>query len=195
MKVFYISGTKGGVGTTTVASVIALRSQKSGLKTLIVDNAELKGLAAIMDFTLSIPGKVHKANENLDYLKNDGSELDFSKMEYDVVVVDNGTKSPQPSKKKKGFSEEYVAVVRNCYISLRNFVENGFDEVDHTVCIFEKEKVLSVNDAELVTRKELAVFNYLPAVGRAIDAGLLNVRFTNSEYDWVSDVLELVPAQ
>ena len=195
MRFIQVSGAKGGVGASTVASLIALQSAKDGHKTLLIDAGPLPSIEAIIAWGTERDGlTINRVNE--------GSFISASDMtnNYDVVIVDSGTEHKYNIGLAEFFGDSatYVQVLRNDYLSLRHYTQDrpktyGRDgHADIFVCVVNEESVLTLSDVKLIVGKEVIPFHMNSAVSRTIDAGLFATRSMEESnrhiYGWVEEI-------
>jgi len=195
MRFIQVSGAKGGVGASTVASLIALQSAKDGHKTLLIDAGLFPSIEAIIAWGTERDGLTIKR-------VNEGNFISASEManDYDVVVADTGTEHKYNIGIAEFFEESatYVQVLRNDYLSLRHYIQDrpktyGREgHADVFVCVINEESSLELRDVELVVGKKVIPFHLNSAVSRTIDAGLFATRSMQESnrhiYGWVEEI-------
>ncbi len=154
----YLWGAKGGVGTSTVAAVIALHASRQRPVELRATTPErLDELAALLGIT-------HTPGAPL-ILGGDACEDT-------LVVVDGGTDATLP----EGTTASLL-VIRACYLALRRALQRAGPRPDGVILVDEAGRSLTSRDIEDVLGVPvLATFPVAPAVARMIDAGLLSGR-------------------
>ena len=94
------------------------------------------------------------------------------------VVVDAGTGAPPPALLATGARS--LLVIRPCYLSIRSTLPVTA-RVDGVVLVVEPGRALGRRDVEhAIGAPVVAEVPYDPAVGRAVDAGLLSTRLPRS---------------
>ena len=154
--IIHLWGAKGGVGTSTVAAVVALHlARRQPVELRANDTAGLNELRAI----LGIP-----AGEGPVAL---GREHDG----HTAVVIDGGTDPQPPPDATASF-----LVTRACYLAIRRALAAGA-RPRGIVLIAEPERSLCARDIEDVLDADvIATIPVSPTVARAVDAGLIAAR-------------------
>ena len=148
----HLYGAKGGVGTSTIAALVALELQRQGhcvaLQDAAGDHADLRAL-------LGLP------QVGGDYVTlGDGPTT--------VNVIDHGTSPPTALG-----SEAVYLVIRACYIALSRALRSNV-RPDGIVLVAEPGRALGVRDIEEVLgAKVVAEVRVMESMARSIDAGLL----------------------
>jgi hypothetical protein len=177
MRVVSVSARKGGVGTTTVASSLALSLSKHG-KVLLVDRSHNGDVFSLLGAQTPERDTPSPIVENLDGLYSDAYYGD-----YDYVVIDEGVRW---TLREDAFT---VNVVTNAYMSVKNEVNGA--KPDAIVLHEYKDTPLNGNDVQLVLAPErLYVMPHDSAVWRAIDAGLYPNTNKSHLYDWANGLVE-----
>ena len=176
MKTYTFSSRKGGVGCTTVACSVATLLADNGSPTLLVD----AGLNADTYAWLGIgtPDEDTEPTEvraNLWVVRATSAEqvVALNLAPYSYVVTDAGQR-PMSLSFTEG--DEKVLVVRNDYMALRNSVNHDMKQYHKAVVVMEPERVLTAGDCRNVLGVETLTVEWLPALSRAIDAGLAPMR-------------------
>ena len=179
MKTYTFTSRKGGVGCTTVACSVATLLASNGSPTLLVDaglNADTYAwLGAVSPDNETRPTE---ASPNLWVVRATSAEqvVALNLAPYSYVVTDAGQRPMSLS-----FSEgdEKVLVVRNDYMALRNSVNHDMKQYHKAVVVMEPERVLTAGDCRNVLGVETLTVDWLPALSRAIDAGLAPMRVSS----------------
>lgn len=175
MATIHVASASGGVGTTTIACVMACTLARDGGKTLIVDKSRFGDVGSVLGLPKHSNGVI-EATQNLFVSDGYGEG-------YENVVIDYGTQinlSVFPNIQK---GDKFYYVVKNCYVSLKNTITLRDDiirnkDVDY-IGVFEKGRALSKADVELVLSKQVTWLDHDEKVARSVDAGLLAFRFQN----------------
>lgn len=182
MEATVITTSKGGVGGSTVASILAVTSANNGVPTLIVDGCTPTSLSSILatrEFDPNAP-EAHFVTENLSVCGT-GTFFNIDLSPYEAIFVDAG--STNISWFHAGVSVTRIGVIRNCYLSLKNAVGQQ-DKCDHYVAIIEPNRALTARDCEDVLDTSVTAVDWSPDVSRAVDAGLLIYRC--DRWEWAS---------
>lgn len=166
---YHIFGTKGGVGTTTVAAALALRLSVAA-PTLINADADHDDLLAVLGIGTS-PIDVASGTEVAPNL--------FWRASGDVPcrdqVIDHGTDLSRAADLPV-IGAVRLLVTRPCYIAFRRFYRSfvGASHFDGIVLLGEPGRALGAHEASDVL--DLPVLTTIPVdatIARAIDAGVL----------------------
>jgi len=183
-----IRGAKGGVGNTTVATLLAQGASQRG-RTLLIDTTGTGDCLSILGMPFSFTratenGETIQALTNLDVA---GKNYNGFGDDYDTVIIDAGTTNPTLGGLE--ITGHTTVVTTLCYLSLKNLMAN--DTPDEIIVLKEKGRALNVQDVESITNmKVYVVIPRDPAVARAIDAGMLTTRFSQFEgLGWVQSLL------
>lgn len=152
-------GAKGGVGTSTVAAIAALKLAAKGERVNIVTD-NFGDMAAI--FGLPVPDPDHSAVELTENITM-GAMSSVRRN-----IIDAGTTIPE------GFEGEVILVIRNCYLSLRRAMQ--MPRPSAVVMLKEPNRALDESDAVAILGLSVNVMPMSDSVARAIDAGLLQHR-------------------
>ncbi len=159
-KIVFV-GSKGGVGTSTIAVLHALSVAEAGRSVRLTATAPagVEDLAAILGIATPVPGEVVSVTPALSLGEVGDPDA--------YTVVDAGTDT---------FSDHDAPVyliVRNCYISLRRAVVAA-PATAGVVVVMEPGRSLGRRDvAEVMAVPIVAEVAVTAAVARCIDAGLL----------------------
>lgn len=160
MRIINIIGTKGGVGTTTVAATIAIELARAGERVAVIDQRANGDLEAVLGADVA----------NVTIIDTVPDETDET---YDYAIVDHATTTTQPA------TGTNIVVLTNCYLSILHATKLTW-RADAVVAILESHRALDRGDitAVLATPEHRVVtIAHDPAIARTIDAGLLATRF------------------
>ena len=190
MRFVQVTGVKGGVGTSTVASILGIKMTEDDKRILLVDNGKYPSIVPIIGTPTLYGLEVVRAGL-----------VDLSekiKEGWDAVIVDNGTTYQPISELSIAESVDYVHVLRNEYLSLRHYTQDVSRQeqvpADFFVCITMGENALNLSDAEMVLGKTAINFEFHSDVARTIDAGMLKDRISHSRYNWANSITAAVNA-
>ena len=189
MKTYTFHGSKGGVGCTTVASSVACLLAKPNTPTLLVDAGTNRDTYAWLGVpTPSETTDPVEVQANLWVVCADTAQeiLSLNLTTYAYVVVDAGQR---PISLSLFDGDERVLVVRNDYLALRNAVTPDVRaprNYTRAVVITEPERALTLQDCKSVLGIETLPIEWLPALSRAIDAGLAPMRVASIVGDSLS---------
>lgn len=159
MATIHIYGAKGGVGTTTVAALVALDLQHRGRNVLLRSTT---GRADDLRAVLGLADGYE--DEPITLVANDGPTTPTT------TVIDQGTTPPVSLEP----GDQAFLVIRPCYLGLRRALAQGC-RPDGIILLTEKERSLGVRDVEEVLGvKVVSTIAVEPRMARAIDAGLLS---------------------
>lgn len=169
----YFWGAKGGVGTSTVATLHALALARAGYPTTLAavrpQIADLVGLLAVPTPTDTV----------LDV--NTITAIPPAPALWPHVVIDGGT-DPPPS---LPLSQRYL-VTRPCYLALRRATETGVGGTQGIVLVTEAQRSLGWADVEHVLGLPVvATMDLTATTARCIDAGLMAASRGRSPLRWV----------
>ena len=198
-----VAGAKGGVGTSTIATSIAVEAARYNT-TLLVDLAGdqpdmlgvkdsgrgvLDWLAASADVDVDVLERLRiPVTERLDLVPRGrqgrpmepgsriGELVEYLRVGPAIVVADLGVAMSHPSDWRAPVlagADRRTLVVRACYLTLRRARDLPF-EFDDIVEVSEAGRALTTTDIEGVLMKPVSVrLPVDPTVARAVDAGLL----------------------
>jgi hypothetical protein len=156
--ILYLWGAKGGVGTSTVAAVIALHAARQRPVELRATTAERQDELAVL---LGVP---HTPGATLTLGGHAGDDP--------LVIIDGGTDPTPPEE-----ASASLLVIRACYLALHRALRNNASRPTGVILVAEPERCLTSRDiVEILGVPVLAIFPVAPAVARMIDAGLLSAR-------------------
>lgn len=185
MRVIEVSARKGGVGTTVMATAIAVSLADKGERVLFVDSTKTGDVFSVLAITTPSAGEVSEATPTLSVVMASPQVLSADKVsEHDVVVVDAGV-TKQDGQDYWGVKPYRVAVVRNAYLSLRNEVTNRRSAtIDTLIVVKEEGAALTFADAVNVVGNGVRALEvpYSTELARAVDAGLFTTR--SHLYTW-----------
>lgn len=153
MHTIHVYGAKGGVGTSTVATLIALDQHHTGhTVVLLADDGEQGDLHALLGQAST------------------GEPIIFcGDLTSNVTVIDHGTKPPSTLCD----GDQVLLVIRPCYLALRRALEQNC-RPDGVVLVTEQGRALGARDVEDVLGvKVVATVPVTESTARSIDAGLL----------------------
>jgi hypothetical protein len=162
-----IYGAKGGVGTSTIAALLALSCAPLG-RTLLVDTSITNDLEAV----LGVPGSVDRSLTTViaDSLYLANLETQAPPV-WDVEIIDAGTGTTNTQRDAIESSAITVLVVRNDYLSLRRATLSPYKPT-HLV-LREASRALDARGCGSLHGLPAIVVEVDPALARTIDAGLL----------------------
>jgi len=153
-------GAKGGVGTSTVAALVALTINDDGAGPTVALQAA-DGDHDDLQAILGVPA-------SSDYVRLDGSDDSF------VNVIDHCAWPPETHNLRDG--DATYLVIRGCYLALRRVLAQGYHP-DGIILVAEPNRSLGGRDAvEILGAPVVATLAIDPAIARAIDAGILYTR-------------------
>ena len=189
MRFVQVTGVKGGVGTSTVASILGIKMTEDDKRILLIDNGKYPSIVPIIGTSTLYGLEVVRAG------LVDLSEK-LKEQNWDAVIVDNGTTYQSIRELSIAESVDYVHVLRNEYLSLRHYTQDvSLQEqvpADFHVCITMGENALNLSDAEMVIGKTAINFEFHSDVARTVDAGMLKDRISHSRYNWADRIIEAV---
>lgn len=155
----HLWGAKGGVGTSTVAAVIAVHaSRHQGVELRAATPDALDELAAILGMTRALDAPLTLPI---------GTGCDTT-----LVVIDGGTDPTPPA----GTTASFL-VIRPCYLAIRRALASTGPRASGVVLVAEPERSLGHRDIEDVLGVPVvATIAVTAAVARSVDAGLLMAR-------------------
>lgn len=163
MRIINIIGSKGGVGTSTVAATVAIALAQAGERVVLV---ELNGRGDLR----AIVGSVVERLTIADAIPDTDTAV------ADVAVVDHATS-------KAALDQGvHVLVLTNCYLSVLQATKLDL-RIDGVVALMDPRRSLTVRDISNVLGISQARILHLvgdPEVARSVDAGMLAVRFPAS---------------
>ena len=161
-----LNGARGGQGTSTIASALAIYA--AGHCTVQLVAIDASATAALLGVT--DPGADEIPVTDRLMLTSTPSG------EPDVRIVDAGSSTVTAS--RMGDVELHLVVLRGpCYVALRSLVRNDGRSPDGIVLLSEPGRSLTARDVHDVTGiPVVATVAVTPAVARTIDAGLLLAR-------------------
>lgn len=195
MRVIEVSALKGGVGTSTVATAIALELAKVYPdKVVLLDQSKYLDIFSIIGMGGYHRNRAEIIGEN--GLTVVGGEIEalegalaFDIHSYEFVVIDAGT-TPRDGD-YFGVDPFRISVVANAYLSLRPHTVVKAHKIDAFVCVLNDGGVLNIGDVNNVLsqfKASMHVFKIDSSVARTIDAGLFVSRSTLYEA-WVNELL------
>lgn len=181
MTTIHLASASGGVGTTTIACVMACTLARDAGNTLIVDTSRFGDVSSVLGLPRNLNGVI-EATQNL-WVSDRYEMFDHYEEGYENVIIDYGTRinlSVFPNVQK---GDKFYYVVKNCYVSLKNTItlrDNvvRIGDVGY-VGVFDKSRVLTEQDVMSVVGKEVTWLEQDERVARSVDAGLLATRFQN----------------
>lgn len=195
MKIIEVSACKGGVGTTNVVCSLAITASATR-SVLIVDMADSPDVTAWLGMPDMNGQLVDGYNDNMKiYRPSSGRNFDSTVKipagDWELIIIDAGT-TGQKNYSINGIvfpdAVERVVAISNDYVSLKNTISRIKPQTDRIICLFENGRPLTFKDIENVTGKKCTKVDRDPAVGRAIDAGLISHRTALYE-EWANDFL------
>ena len=188
MKIVEVSSAKGGVGTSTVASCLALAlAKKNPERVLLLDLSKRDDCTAILGLGTNAMRENDWQGLTIKGLTRNEVKDARSLGNYDFVVIDAGQETTREY--AFGTPDLRVQVVRNEYLSLRAETLAGRDNFGACVVLFQKDNALTVKDVQMVLRNTPTVFEVSAAVSRAIDAGIIMSR-DNLWSEWTDSIIE-----
>ncbi len=168
-------GAKGGSGTSTVASLVALEASKDRKVYLDGDIGDLCALLGVPNNDL-----IAQVSESL-YVGSTGAAVQNT----DLYVHDAGV-----LQRDTEITGTAYLVTRPCYLALRRAMEIGVEGITGVVLLVEPGRAFERRDVEAVFSKPVvASLEVNESTARMIDAGLLAMRPPRS-----SSLASLVPA-
>ena len=181
-RLIVCSGAKGGQGTTTIATALALTLARQKM-TVLVDTA--RDALPILGHPPATAHRTPAEAVTRRVTVLDGLDIATTNSTAAVVagsialgelrergwhvVIDAGTDNVEVP------DAERLLVVRNCYLALRRAV--AARRADHVLLVTEPGRSLGLRDvADVLGVVPITVVPWDPAVARAIDAGLLAAR-------------------
>lgn len=148
-----VFGAKGGVGTTTIACVIAATlAEHHKVRLTSVHPADISSVLSTAATRLEMPDG--------GFLRIVGPPVE----EYDFTVSDAGVAGPD-----ERYTPYDVLVTMNTYLSLRHVTATSVPE--HVVLQYDPRLPISVDDAVMAINSEVHLTTHNEIVGRALDAG------------------------
>ena len=188
MKIVEVSSAKGGVGTSTVASCLALAlAKKNPERVLLLDLSKRDDCTSILGLSTNAMRENDWQGLTIKGLTRNEVKDARSLGNYDFVVIDAGQETTLEY--AFGTPDLRVQVVRNEYLSIRAETLAGRDNFGACVLLFQKEYALNVRDVQTVLRNIPTVFDMSSAVARSIDAGLLSTQDKHWGY-WTDSIIE-----
>lgn len=185
MRFIQVAGPKGGVGTSTVATVIALKAYQQGNRTLLIDAGPRPSIEGLI-------GNPYY----MDTMRLDGGVPDNIVVDddWDVIVLDSGLNLVDDGNLATiADSTNYVHVLRNEYLALRHYLHDSSlkfaKEPTHLVTIVNEKNALTKKDVDMVVSRETIKFPFSEKVARTVDAGLLTTRLYIEEFGWADEML------
>ena len=186
-KVIEVSARSGGVGVTTLSSVLALTISRQGKNVALVDTSEFGECFSVLAMLMPNSGGYISDNNLTVYYCQSGSNLPTEEelSKYDVVVVDVGFSAGLGAMFR--YETRTVSVVRNAYTSLKAEVRSMV-KPDVTFLFKIPTNALNESDCSSVLGTPLTVVDVTDAMSRTIDAGLLPSR--PQHYEWAEELSE-----
>jgi hypothetical protein len=152
-RTIHVYGAKGGVGTSTVATLIALEHSRAGGVTILSaadgDHTDLHTLMGAA------------AGEDAVFMAGDPGDA--------LTVVDHGTTPPVD----RDPGDQVFLVLRPCYLAIRRALGQNC-RPDGIILLTEDGRSLGVRDVEDVLGvRVVAIIPVTQTLARSIDAGLL----------------------
>jgi len=170
MKTIRIHGTKGGVGTTTVAVAIALGAAEQGVKVTLTGTTAFT--ADLFAAAGAAQGERSKVNDNLTIVAN----TDLVPSSTDVLIVDEGVLQADNDHDIYDRTK-HVYVTNTTYAALRRATRSNLVPTATWVAVVTPSSALMARDIRDVLGSsnvgELVDMEVDPAVQRASDAGIL----------------------
>ena len=170
MKTIQIHGTKGGVGTSTVAVAIALGAAEQGIKVTLTGTtahtADLNGIVGVAQ------GELSKVNDNLVVV----ASIDLVPASTELLVVDGGVLEADND---HGIYDgtQHVYVTNTTYAALRRAVGTNLCPTARWVAVVTPSSALVARDiVDVLGLPSVGVITEMqtdPAVQRSADAGVL----------------------
>lgn len=184
MRVIEVSARKGGVGTTVVATAIAVALSNRGENVLLVDATGSGDSCAVLGIAIPEADGFTEVTTTLGVIIHKEKGMLAEVASHDVVVVDAGI-TKTPGRTYWGMTPHRVAVVRNSYLSLRAEVADRNTACDTLVVVTEKDSALTYTDAVNVVPHKTRHMEvpHDPNLARAVDAGLFTMR-ANLYQEW-----------
>jgi hypothetical protein len=158
-RTIHVIGAKGGVGTSTVAALIALEEQDAGNQVhLVAADGDQGDLRAIL-------GLASGYNDEPVTLVGAGPDRQV------VTVIDHGTSTADGRLTDTG--PIYLVMRGPCYLGLRRALALPF-RADGVILLTEKDRSLGKRDIEDCTGlKVVAEVEVTPTTARYLDAGIV----------------------
>ena len=159
-----LTGARGGHGTTTVATALAILAAEHGPTRLVsADAMALLGLPGVPE-----PGAPMRVTDHLTLALPGSPEAN----EPEIAVVDAGAAgSAAPV---RTCEPSFVVLRGPCYLGLRHLVTRAAAPATGIILLSEPARSLTRRDVEdVVGTPVVASIDHHPAVARTIDAGLL----------------------
>lgn len=175
---YHLFGAKGGAGTSTVASALALTLSRKDKTTLSAGygNPNDDDLLAILGSAHGIERKIgSEITPDLFWRQPESDDPTFR-------VIDHGTDLEWAAETAAFRSPDHrvvrLLVTRGCYLAMRRVVHSpGIKHIDGIVLLEEPERALGKREVQDVTgRPVIARIPVKPFVARAIDAGVLSLK-------------------
>jgi hypothetical protein len=189
MKTYTFSSHKGGVGTTTVACSVACLLAGEGHETLLVDAGHNPDTYSWLGWPTPVEmTEPVEVSANLWVVRAESAQdvVALNLSPYSYIVTDAGQR---PMSLSFSDTDEKVLVARNDYMALSNAVKHDMGQYHKAVVIMENERVLNDKDCRNVLRVETLIVEWLPALSRAIDAGLAPSRVSGILGDALAQLL------
>ena len=180
VKTIEVSARKGGVGTTSVACLVALgyTTCYPDYEIALVDNSNYNACTAFLGISNHNPHI-----KNITVVQGDAPDQ-FSK--YQIVVIDAGVTSRV---KKDAVT---IGVVRNDYLSVKAEVEAKL-KLDYRVGLITGTNALTLSDVGNCLNDEITPFPFTSEIARSIDAGLVVNRIEQlSGTDWIKTICKSI---
>ena len=162
-------GARGGHGTTTIATALALHASHAGATVLISSDAA--ATAALIGVPVPVDGEWVEVTPALALAPSWTREAWAT----DTVVVDAG-KLGDAIPACAG-SERYIVLRGPCYVAVATLLARNDTPFDGIILVTEPERSLTSGDVtDVLGLPIVASVSVTPRVARAIDAGLLSTR-------------------
>jgi cellulose biosynthesis protein BcsQ len=188
MKHIEVSASKGGVGTTTLSTCLAIGLAKRGKKVLLVDLSKHGDCFAVTGVPQS-SGIVDGYTDGMSIVHVDARSLpsDVDKS-FDHIIYDAGVNGLQNYAVADDIYR--LAVAPNAYTALRNMTKTAND-YHGLVTVVTDGNALNAKDVENVLRlRALAEMPIKPEISRAIDAGMLTMRYDDVIASWIAPLIK-----
>jgi hypothetical protein len=164
-RTIVLSGARGGHGTTTVATALAVYA--AGHRRTALVSADATSTAALIGIPMPAADEWIQVTENLVLTPDPALSPPA-----DIVVIDAGLRPTTPC--EHSADEHYVVLRGPCYVALASLLAASGDRPDGIILVAEAKRSLTARDVtDVLDVPVIATLVASPDVARTIDAGLL----------------------